>query len=226
MKARAFTLIELLVVIAIIAILAALLLPSLGRARSVAKQSACSSNLKQLGISVLGYTIEYKDCIPPQFGCSSPIYSRYWVEAMEMENYVKRSQFRCPEMKLGSVIWPYALDYGINSMIYSSVTLYESPRLSQQRFPSIKMLLMDAYLNASDGTTDTAHGFWRVFFSYPSAASSNVNYGRPGARHQTRCGIVWLDGHVSSVAIPNLHNPYLSEPFSSNCVNNYYWNTY
>ena len=63
-RRRGFTLIELLVVIAIIAILASILFPVFARARAKARQAACTSNLRQLGIGLTMYAEDYDGTMP------------------------------------------------------------------------------------------------------------------------------------------------------------------
>jgi prepilin-type N-terminal cleavage/methylation domain-containing protein/prepilin-type processing-associated H-X9-DG protein len=65
LQRRGFTLIELLVVIAIIAILAAILFPVFAQAREKARQAACLSNMKQVGIGLQMYAQDYDETLPP-----------------------------------------------------------------------------------------------------------------------------------------------------------------
>ena len=61
---RGFTLIELLVVVAIIALLIAILLPSLGKAREMSRRSVCAANLKGQGSAMAIYGAQYSDRLP------------------------------------------------------------------------------------------------------------------------------------------------------------------
>ena len=68
-----FTLIELLVVIAIIAILAAILFPVFAQARGKARQTACLSNMKQIGMAIQMYHDDYQE-LPPHLSTLASTY--------------------------------------------------------------------------------------------------------------------------------------------------------
>ena len=96
-----FTLIELLVVIAIIAILAAILFPVFAQAREKARQAACLSNEKQIGLGVMQYVQDYDETFPERYGdTNNPAdfangKPRSWKDMIYP--YIKsRDVFRCP----------------------------------------------------------------------------------------------------------------------------------
>ncbi|MGE4564430.1 MAG: DUF1559 domain-containing protein [Victivallaceae bacterium] len=76
MNKRKFTLIELLVVIAIIAILAAMLLPALNKARNQAKRASCANNHKSLGTAIMMYVDSF-DFYPALNAATGSSYSKY-----------------------------------------------------------------------------------------------------------------------------------------------------
>jgi prepilin-type N-terminal cleavage/methylation domain-containing protein/prepilin-type processing-associated H-X9-DG protein len=101
-----FTLIELLVVIAIIAILAAILFPVFAHARAKARQTACLSNMKQLGTGLMMYAQDYDETLPlndyignglaPLAGWRDPRAGDSWCSGIYP--YVKSIQiYACPE---------------------------------------------------------------------------------------------------------------------------------
>jgi prepilin-type N-terminal cleavage/methylation domain-containing protein/prepilin-type processing-associated H-X9-DG protein len=107
MKKRCgFTLIELLVVIAIIAILASILFPVFAQARERARMSACMSNMRQIGTSLMMYVQDYDETYPYiRFTCNSATKGGCYVWKNAIRPYLKSLDvFACPSNPWGRPI--------------------------------------------------------------------------------------------------------------------------
>jgi prepilin-type N-terminal cleavage/methylation domain-containing protein len=162
LRRRAFTLIELLVVIAIIGILAALLLPALGRAKESGRRAACSSNLRQLAIALSVYAVENDGLYPPRTLTS------FWPSQLQPA-YQNTDVLLCPTEGLATGTGnPNDADHAPRSYIMNSFLDYFAATLSPADWKSYGK---GSYA-ASFGETLVAQPSDTIIFGEKNSASS------------------------------------------------------
>ena len=184
----AFTLIELLVAIAIIAILAALLLPALARARENARQIHCVSNLRQIELSVFLYADEHDDRFPAQpIAAGGPSDGLYVRDAGgDGENYYdltmpylgNENVWLCPSANVAAG----HMGYHMNGLVITTNGL----AVGAVAQPSFTLLMNDA----------GEKRLWDQAFLRPNQLGG-LSYDLPISNHKGGGNAAFVDGHVS-----------------------------
>lgn len=212
---RGFTLIELLVVIAIIAILAAMLLPALAKAKERAKTIRCTSNEKQIGLAYLLYAQDNESYLPVAgaiySGGVSPV---EWF--LQISPYIARgttnmaalsatnSVVACPSAKIDGVLSaadPYRGAYGGYGHNYFYLGYTDSSKVKLTSITKPVETCMNG--DSLDPIPGQSLGNWCFGYLYtplnpPWASSgSQMSTCPPYTRHGNGDNYSWADGHVS-----------------------------
>ncbi len=195
MVKRGFTLIELLVVIAIIALLVSILMPSLAKARDLARQSVCLSQLKQIGLSVHVYSQDFSDKLPMrrvkdedgqyiEISQHAPSCLRPYLGYDEqLDVYKEETIFTCPAGPVGT----YYNNLGYNQYL-------SSYPVDHVRVPTWMVVYFDNRLGYVGSYGDMLHE------PQTAAGCDHPDCVEPQTRHVEAANYIFLDNHAEGLA--------------------------